>query len=82
MQIPPSSNLFVALGAFGGGNAAAGRTKPAQAPQPQAALQAPMPQQVRSGTTVTAQAVQPPSVSHASAPAANLPRGSLLNIRV
>ena len=81
MQISPSSNLFVALGAFGG-TPPAGRTAPApQAPQHAAQPAAPT-RQVQTVAAAPSQGVAAMQHAAPTAPAANMPRGSFLNIRV
>lgn len=78
MQIPPSSNLFVALGAFGGTPAASKTAPTTQAAQTVAQPTAP----TRSVQTVAAAPSQGIAALQHGAPGGNLPRGSLLNIRV
>ncbi|MFN4090559.1 MAG: hypothetical protein ACK4QW_16160, partial [Alphaproteobacteria bacterium] len=71
MQIPPSSNLFVALGAFGG-SPAAGRTAAA----PQTAQHAAQPAApTRHVPTVAAAPSQGVPAAPHSAPPASLARG-------
>ncbi|MET4697593.1 hypothetical protein ABIE65_000604 [Constrictibacter sp. MBR-5] len=78
MQIPPSSNLFVALGAFGGTPPSTKTAPTTQAAQHVAQPTAP----TRSVQTVAAAPNQGVAAMQHGAPTANLPRGSLLNIKV